>query len=174
MAGINQPPLIVVREAARVDFDRYFDEAFQELSLESRHLRFFTPVRELPAAVKERLSDVDGVVNAAVLAFDAARRLPDHPEGKAIGVARWMASSAGVEPAGPPELSVTVIDEYHGMGVGTRLMDSLLALARQRGLRRIYADVLRENVAMRALINRYRSVVQPSGDPVVVRYRLDV
>jgi len=174
MAGINQPPLIVVREAARVDFDRYFDEAFQELSPESRHLRFFTPVRELPAAVKERLSDVDGVVNAAVLAFDAARCLPDHPEGKAIGVARWMASPAGTEPAGPPELSVTVIDEYHGMGVGTRLMDSLLALARQRGLRRIYADVLRENVAMRALINRYRAVVQPSGDPVVVRYRLDV
>lgn len=174
MAGINQPPLIVVREAARVDFDRYFDEAFQELSPESRHLRFFTPVRELPAAVKERLSDVDGVVNAAVLAFDAARCQPDHPEGKAIGVARWMASPAGVEPAGPPELSVTVIDEYQGMGVGKRLMDALLALARQRGLRRIYADVLRENVAMRALINRYRAVVQPSGDPVVVRYRLDV
>lgn len=85
-----------------------------------------------------------------------------------------MAHSIDGQPAGPPELSVTVIDEYHGMGVGTRLMDALLALARQRGLRRIYADVLRENVAMRALINRYRAVVQPSGEPVVVRYRLDV
>ncbi len=137
-------------------------------------MRFFTPVHELPDSVKERLSDVDGVVNAAVLAFDAARCLADHPEGKPIGVARWMAYSVGDRPAGPPELSVTVIDEYHGLGVGTRLMDALLALARQRGLRRIYADVLRENVPMRALINRYRSVVQPSGDPIVVRYRLDV
>ena len=172
--GINNPPLIVTREATRADFDRYFDEAFEELSPASRHLRFFTPVRELPEAVKERLSDVDGVVNAAVLAFDAARCAEDHPEGKPIGVARWMAHPAGDQPAGPPELSVTVIDEYHGMAVGTRLMDALLALARQRGLRRIYADVLRENVAMRALINRYRSVVQPSGDPVVVRYRVDV
>ncbi|MCE9621848.1 MAG: GNAT family N-acetyltransferase [Actinomycetia bacterium] len=164
----------MTREAAKVDFDRYFDEAFQELSPESRHLRFFTPVRELPEAVRERLSDVDGVVNAAVLALDAARCTPDHPEGKAIGVARWMARSVGDQPAGPPELSVTVIDEYHGMGVGTRLMDALLALARQRGLRRIYADVLRENVPMRALINRYRAVVQSSEDPVVVRYRLDI
>ena len=137
-------------------------------------MRFFTPVRELPEAVRARLSDVDGVVNAAVLAFDAAVCLPDHPEGKPIGVARWMAHVVGARPAGPPELSVTVIDEYHGVGVGTRLMDALLALARQRGLRRIYADVLRENVPMRALINRYRAVVQPSGDPVVVRYRLDV
>lgn len=131
-------------------------------------------MHELPAAVRERLSDVDGVVNAAVLAFDAARCSADQPEGKPIAVARWMAHSVDEQPAGPPELSVTVIDEYHGMGVGTRLMDCLLALARQRGLRRIYADVLRENVPMRALINRYRAVVQPSGDPVVVRYRLDV
>ncbi|CAN5658164.1 hypothetical protein BH10ACT2_BH10ACT2_03220 [soil metagenome] len=166
--------MIVTREAARVDFDRYFAEAFEELSPASRHLRFFTPVRELPDAIKARLSDVDGIINAAVLAFDASRCAPDHPEGKPIGVARWMAPQVDERPAGPPELSVTVIDEYHGLGVGTRLMDSLLALARQRGLRRIYADVLRENVAMRALINRYRSVVQPSGDPVVVRYRLDI
>lgn len=174
MKGIDKPPLIVIREASRPDFDRYFAEAFAELSPESRHLRFFTAVRELPDLVKERLSDVDGVVNAAVLAFDAARTADDHPEGKPIGVARWMANQSAEQSAGPPELSVTVIDEYQGIGVGKRLMDALLALARQRGLRRIYADVLRENVAMRALINRYRSVVQASGDPLVVRYRVDV
>ena len=61
-----------------------------------------------------------------------------------------------------------------GLGVGSRLMDALLVLARKRGVRRIIADVLRENTAMRALINRYRAVIQPSGDPVVVRYRVDV
>jgi len=27
---------------------------------------------------------------------------------------------------------------------------------------------------MRHLVNRYNHVVQPSGDPVVVRYRIDV
>ena len=75
---------------------------------------------------------------------------------------------------GPPELSITVIDEYQGMGVGSRLMDALLALARKRGVQRSIADVLRENTGMRALINRYRAVVQRSGDPLVVRYRIDV
>ena len=77
-------------------------------------------------------------------------------------------------PEGPPELSVTVIDDYQSLGVGSRLMDALLVLARKRGVRRIIADVLRENAAMRSLVNRYRAVVQPSGDPLVVRYRLDV
>jgi len=75
---------------------------------------------------------------------------------------------------GPPELSITIIDAYQGMGVGSRLMDALLALARRRGVRRIVADVLRENTGMRALVNRYRATVQRSGDPLVVRYRIDV
>ena len=167
--GIDHTPLIVTREALPADFDRYFAEAFEELGSESRHFRFFTAVRELPPAVLARLAAVDGVVNAAIIAFDAGADLPDHPEGKPIGVARWMGN-----PQGPPELSVTVIDDYQGLGVGSRLMDALLVLARKRGVRRIIADVLRENVAMRSLINRYRAVVQPSGDPLVVRYRVDV
>jgi acetyltransferase len=166
---IDHVPAIVTREAVRDDFDRYFDEAFEELSPASRHLRFFTAVRELPDNVRERFADVDGARHAAVIAFDAAVMLPDHPEGKPIGVARWMTTDDG-----PPELSVTVIDAYQAMGVGTQLMDALLGLARRRGVTRIIADVLRENTGMRTLINRYRSVVQRSGDPVVVRYRIDV
>jgi GNAT superfamily N-acetyltransferase len=167
--GIEHVPAIVTREAVPGDFERYFDEGFQELSAESRHLRFFTAVRELPESVRQRLADVDGWRNAAVVAFDAAVMLPDHPEGKPIGVARWMGNEEG-----PPELSITVIDAYQGMGVGTHLMDALLALARKRGVRRIIADVLRENTGMRTLINRYRAVIQRSGDPLVVRYRIDV
>jgi acetyltransferase len=162
-------PAIITREAVPGDFERYFDEGFQELSSESRHLRFFTAVRDLPENVRTRLAQVDGQRNAAVVAFDAAAMLPDHPEGRPIGVARWMSGEDG-----PPELSITVIDAYQGMGVGTRLMDALLALARKRGVRRIVADVLRENTGMRTLVNRYRSVVQRSGDPLVVRYRIDV
>ena len=54
------------------------------------------------------------------------------------------------------------------------MLSTLLALARKRGVRRIIADVLRENTGMRTLINRYRAVIQRSGDPLVVRYRIDV
>jgi len=169
IGGIDHVPAIVTREATPADFDRYFEEGFHELSAETRHFRFFTAVRELPEEVKHRLREVDGYAHCAVIAFDAAAHLPEHPEGKAVGVARWMAG-----PEGPPELSITVIDEYQGMGVGTRLMDALLALARKRGVRRIIADVLRENIGMRNLVNRYHAVVQRSTDPVVVRYRIDV
>ena len=151
------------------DFDRYFDEGFAALGSESRMMRFFTPVHDLPESIRQRLRETDGYVNAAVIAFDAAVRDEQHPEGRPVGVARWMGNETG-----PPELAVTVIDDYHGNGVGSRLMDALMVLARRRGLRRIIADVLRENMAMRSLINRYRAVVQPSGDPLVVRYRVDV
>lgn len=132
-------------------------------------MRFFSPVNQLPDTVRQHLAEVDGVRNAAIIAFDTTATDEAHPEGRPVGVARWMEGEQG-----RPELSITVIDDYQGMGVGSRLMDSLLVLARRRGVRRIIADVLRENAAMRALINRYRAVVQPSGDPRIVRYRIDV
>ncbi len=169
MGDIEHTPLIVTREAGPDDFDRYFDEGFAALGPESRMLRFFTPVHDLPDGVRQRLRDIDGHVNAAIIAFDAAVRDDDHPEGRPVGVGRWMGS-----PTGPPELAVTVIDDYHGQGVGSRVMDSLMVLARRRGVRRIIADVLRENLAMRALCNRHRAVVVPSGDARVVRYRIDI
>lgn len=166
---IDHIPAIVTREGTPSDFDRYFDEGFRELGPESRHLRFFTAVRELTPELRRRLREVDGQQHAAVIAFDAALRDGGHPEGKPVGVARWISG-----PTGPPELSVTVIDDYQGMGVGSRLMDALLALARKRGVTRIVADILRENTGMRGLVNRYRAVIQRSDDPTVVRYRIDV
>lgn len=167
---IDHTPLIITREATPEDFDRYFDEGFAALGPESRVMRFFTPVHDLPDGVRERLRAIDGTVNGAVIAFDAALRDDaGHPEGRPVGVARWMGN-----PGGPPELAVTVIDDYHGHGVGSRMTDLLVVLARKRGIRRIIADVLRENVAMRSLCNRYRSSVIPSGDPRVVRYRIDI
>lgn len=166
---LDHTPLIVTREASHDDFERYFAEVFDEMSPHSRQMRFFTPVRELPPSVRTRLSEIDGTINGAIIAFDAAVHPAEHPEGRAIGFARWMSPAEGT-----PELSVVVIDEYQGMGVGSRLMDALVALGRKRGVRRMIADVLRENTAMRALINRYRAVIQPSGDPRVVRYRIDI
>jgi len=63
--------------------------------------------------------------------------LDDHPEGKpSAWPGGWGPRTAR------PRLSITVIDAYQGMGVGTRLMDALLALARTRGVRRIIADIL--------------------------------
>ena len=159
----------MVREGGPADFDRYFDEGFAALSSVSRHFRFFTAVRELPPPLREKLRNIDGVVNGAVIAFDEAVDLPDHPEGRPIGVARWMGGEDG-----PPELSITVVDDYQGMGVGIRMMDALLDLARERGIHQIILDVLRENTGMRTLVNKYRATVLRSGDPLVVRYRIDV
>jgi GNAT superfamily N-acetyltransferase len=166
---IDHQPDIMVREGSPEDFDRYFDEGFADLSAESRHFRFFTAVRELPPALRQHLRNVDGLRNAAVIAFDRAAQMADHPDGKPIGVARWMSGDDG-----PPELSITVIDAYQGMGVGGRLMDALLGLARYRGVHPIVLDVLRENTGMRNLVNKYRATVVRSGDPLVVRYRIDV
>ena len=53
---IDHVPAIVIREAVPGDFARYFDEGFRELSEHTRHLRFFTAVRELPESVRTMAS----------------------------------------------------------------------------------------------------------------------
>jgi len=41
-----------------------------------------------------------------------------------------------------------VADEYQNKGLGNKLTDYVLEIARKKGLRRIYAEIMTENYAM--------------------------
>jgi L-amino acid N-acyltransferase YncA len=55
---------------------------------------------------------------------------------------------------GRAELSVEVVDAWHGLGVGTRLLRAARDRAPELGHRELVADVLVETSAMRALDGR--------------------
>lgn len=59
-----------------------------------------------------------------------------------------------------------VADDARGQGVGTALIDDLVALARARGWKRLYWNTEATNTAARALYDRYTS------DDGHVRYRM--
>jgi acyl-CoA synthetase (NDP forming)/GNAT superfamily N-acetyltransferase len=61
-----------------------------------------------------------------------------------------LVALATAEPTGPDssEVALLVADDHHGQGLGTLLLEHLFALARDRGIRRIEAEVLVENHAM--------------------------
>ena len=71
------------------------------------------------------------------------------------------------------DLFVNVFIIQNREGTNWILVDTGLKSSAAK-IKRMIADVLRENTGMRHLVNRYNHVVQPSGDPVVVRYRIDV
>jgi GNAT superfamily N-acetyltransferase len=112
---------------------------FTGLSVQTRYLRFFAPVRPTPAL----LALLSGGGNA--YAVVATRH-----GGTIIGHA-IAADRAG--PSGPmTEIGVVVADAWQGQGVGSALLRALIAAARARGVTTVAMDVMADNWKALAMI----------------------
>jgi acetyltransferase len=67
-----------------------------------------------------------------------------------IGVARYVRDGNGE--AG--EFAIVIADSWHGRGIGARLLSKLVEVARRRGLKRLYGDILAMNRPMLALATK--------------------
>jgi acetyltransferase len=70
------------------------------------------------------------------------------------------------------EFAVVVGDAWQGHGLGMHLMQRLIAGARERGVKRLFGAVLRENTPMLQLTEDLGFARQPGGDPGVVKVSL--
>lgn len=122
-------------------------EAFEHLSEESRYRRFFTAKPALTDAELEYFTNVDGHNH---LAIGCARRDADGVE-HGLGVARFVRLRSDPSTA---DVAVTVIDEAHGLGVGTMLLRRLVEAAQERGVARLHFDVLATNDDMLDLLTQ--------------------
>ncbi len=117
-------------------------DALSRLSPESRYRRFFTAKPRLTPAELRYLTEFDGIHHYAIGAGSL-------DETAGYGVARMVALKD--EPT-TAELAVLVADELQGQGLGTLLMRRLLDAACERGIRRVYTEVLANNKPMRRLM----------------------
>jgi acyl-CoA synthetase (NDP forming)/RimJ/RimL family protein N-acetyltransferase len=111
---------------------------YRSLSQESMHLRFFGAVAEISERELDRTVNVDYRTR---MAFAACAR------GEMIGIARYDLT----EDESVAEVSFVVADAYQGQGVGTLLLESLAAYARERGIAEFVAETLPENAPMIAV-----------------------
>ena len=112
------------------------ERGFEKLSPASRYRRFFHQVDHLSQTQLEYLTEVDGRDHNAFVCV-----LRDDPE-VGIGVARWVRLHD--EPA-VAEGAVTVVDEYHGRGVGKTLLYVVARDAIAKGIRAFRAWIVGEN-----------------------------
>ena len=119
---------------------------FQNLSRESRYLRFFTAMPALPDRILDRLVATDGSKHVAIGA-EVASDDPAVAEG--LGVARFIRLDDAPDVA---EVAVAVVDAKQRLGLGTLLLRALVDAARERGVRRFRATVLSENAPARAIL----------------------
>lgn len=129
------------------------------LSDETIRMRYFSLVRRLSHERLTRLCDLD---YACEMALVAEEQRADGPH--LLGVSRYYNEPE----TGDAEFAVLVTDHYQGQGLGRHLMERLIAVARDRGIRRLVGLVLRENLPMLGLLRKLGFHIHPSEDPLAV------
>lgn len=114
------------------------------MSDRSRYLRFHAPMPKLSPMMRRVLCAVDGERHLAVVA-EVRHHRAWHP----VGIGRMVADGTG-----RAEVAVTVVDAWHGRGVGTRIVRALKNRALAHGVHELIAEVLPENAPMLAVLRR--------------------
>ncbi len=124
-------------------------ELVRGLSPESRHMRFASSFREMPAAMLSRFTLIDYDREMALVAVHKEREL-GHGNGqeRIVGVSRYVTNPDKAS----CEFSLVVADDFKGKGLGSRLMESIMDVARERGLTRMDGLVLNHNADMLKLV----------------------
>ncbi|MBA3505222.1 MAG: GNAT family N-acetyltransferase [Betaproteobacteria bacterium] len=118
------------------------------LSEQTRFFRFFYRLHELTPAMLARFTQVDYGRELALLALTEDMLAS---EGTAIvGIARYIANPDHES----AEFAVVVGDAWQGRGVGTMLLERLIAAAKRHGFKRLQGAVLRANEAMLTFAQR--------------------
>jgi RimJ/RimL family protein N-acetyltransferase len=151
---------VLIRQVQSADAPLLAD-GFARLSDRSRQLRFLTPKKALSPAELRYFTHVDHHDHEALGALDSA-------DGRGVGIARYVRDADDSQAA---EIAVTIIDDWHGRGLGTELLTQLSELARSEGIRRFTALVAADNPAMAGLLHKVRADFV-RREPGALRYEI--
>jgi acetyltransferase len=114
-----------------------YSEFLGAVSAEDLRLRFFARIAELSAAELDKLSHLDYTHETAFIALD-------EKTGRMLGLVRLKDELD----ERTSEFAILVRSRLKGHGLGWLLMRRVIDYAKERGLRRVYGDVLAENTIM--------------------------
>ncbi len=147
--------------------DAQLEQQFVEgLSRQTSRLRFQSSLRTLTPGMLARFTQID---YDREMAFLAVRE--ENGAEREIGVCRYIT----LPDAQSCEFAIVVADEWQGRGLGWRMMEILIAVARERGLKTMIGWVLAENAGMLRMCGELGFEAFPDEDPMVRRMvlRLD-
>ena len=155
---------VMLRPLRPEDID--IESAFvRGLSAETRHNRLLGGTVAITREYLERLTSID---YSRDMALAATLMLEKEV---LIGVARYVRDADG----DAAEFAIVVADTWHGRGIGRRLLERLATIARARGLRQLYGEVLAINRPMLGLVERLGFVLSRNpDDPSLTRATLSL
>jgi acetyltransferase len=129
-----------------------YPEFLARLAPEAIRMRFLAPRKQFPDEMGLRLTQLDYDRDMAFVALAG--------DGSLAGVAR-LACQPGRDTA---EYALIVRSDLGGRGLGTALMEHLIAYARSEGVRGLEGSILAENRAMIGLVTRLGFRVERDPD----------
>jgi acetyltransferase len=111
-------------------------EMFQSFSEESIRYRFFQMLKDTPREVRVRYCNIDYDREIAIVA-----EMVENGKRKILGVGRVTIETDGKS----SEMSFIVTDYWQGLGLGTKIVDYVLDIAKEKGVESVYAIMLQDN-----------------------------
>jgi len=141
-------------------------ELFDTLSPTSIYYRFFGTLKALPHSMLVRFTQVDYDREIDMVALEKT----SGDKERMVATARVMSDPDGKR----AEFAILVGDPWQGKGVGARLLERCLAIAKERGIETVWGIVLHENTGMRALASKLGFKVSKSDEPGELELTIDL
>ncbi len=138
--GVN----ITIRPIRPEDADMEKDFVHR-LSERTKYFRFMQALQELTPEMIVRFTQIDYDREMAFVAISDNNDLPNE-----MGVCRYMMNPDGHS----AEFALVVSDDCQGMGIGSRLMRTLMQTAKNRGISVFEGEVLAINKPMLSLVSK--------------------
>jgi acetyltransferase len=146
----------VLLRAIRPEDEHAEAEMLSSLSQESLRTRFFSTIKDMSHEWLILFCNIDYDRHMAIVA-----EVEEKGKKKMIGVARLIMNQDMTS----GELAFLVQDRYQGKHLGSKFLEILIGIARERGLEEVRADVLTENEKMLNVFKRLGFTTQwvPGG-----------
>lgn len=118
-------------------------EMFTKFSEETQRFRFFQKIKDITHELLIRYTQIDYDREIAIIA-----ETKEKGKKKMVGVVRIIEDPCD-ETA---EFAIVVADPWQKQGLGNKLTDYILEISRERGIKKVYAEMLKDNYAMKHML----------------------
>jgi acetyltransferase len=155
--GLKNGAEVLLRPIKAEDEGR-FNELIKSLSAESMRFRFFEVFKEMTHDTLARYCNLDYDRQIAIVAE------LQQSNGQIIGAGRVIADIDGKK----GEFAVLVGDQWQGQGLGSRLMDYIIRVAKDMRLEKIYGYVMVENRKMLNMVEKKGFKTAPLDEETLI------
>jgi len=136
-------------------------DLFESFSDQTMHYRFFHSIKDITHDMLIRYCHTD---------YDREIAIVAEYEGGLVGMGRLMFDQTD----DTAEFAVVVTDSWQNKGLGSKLVDKIVEIAKKKNLKKVYATVIKDNLPMKHVAIKKGFIVTASDDPTIDKLVLDM